>query len=126
MRETLNHQLNIGDSIQIKHRLMDRVELLYAGMPNKETFSLVVIRRRGHQAPAYNLYVPINQRHLNIAEVPVAIHVSAPPPSKSALTRRLVIAATHEILEPYTLRCGTSQRAAIPPTPGEVSLVPAG
>lgn len=78
MRETLNHQLNIGDSIQIKRGLISRVELLYAGMPNKETFSLVVIRTHGNQALAYNLYMPVDQRHLNVAEIPVAIHGVCP------------------------------------------------
>ncbi|UCD50093.1 MAG: hypothetical protein JSW27_21495 [Phycisphaerales bacterium] len=78
MSQTQHHQLKIGDSIQIKRGLMTRISVLYAGMPNDRTFSLVVTRTAGHMGMAYNLYLPTSERHLDLAETPMTIHGVAP------------------------------------------------
>ncbi len=74
MPTTQQHDLKLGESIQIKHTFMTRTSLLYAGMPNGETLSLVVLQHRGHQALAYNLYLPTNQRQVTIEKTPITLH----------------------------------------------------
>ena len=78
MTERHRHQLELGESIEIQRGLLTRTSVLYAGMLNDRVFSLVVTRVRGHQALAYNLYLPIDHPHLTIAEVPVTIQAVSP------------------------------------------------
>jgi hypothetical protein len=72
------HHLNLGESIRIKRGLMTRVRLLYAGMLSEHTFSLVATTTAGHMGMAYNLYLPVNQRHFTIAGAPITIHGVSP------------------------------------------------
>jgi len=78
MPVTEQHDLKLGQSVVIKRTFMTRYSLLYAGMPNPETLSLVVIQHRGHQALAYNLYLPANQRQITVADTPITIHSAGP------------------------------------------------
>jgi hypothetical protein len=77
MAQTQRH-LKIGESILIKRGLMTRISLLYAGMPNERTCSLVVIRTAGHTGMAYNLYLPTDQRHATLHEASITIHGVSP------------------------------------------------
>ena len=78
MKATQQHDLKLGDSVVIKRGIITKVCLLYAGMPNEHTLSLVVIRTAGHTGMAYNLYLPAAQRQITIAEVPVTLHSASP------------------------------------------------
>ncbi len=40
--------------------------IVYAGMPNKDSYSLVVTHTLGHNSSAYNLYFPITQMNIEI------------------------------------------------------------
>lgn len=77
MPATQQHDLKLGESVVIKRTFMTRHTLLYAGTPNTETLALAVIRERGHQALAYNLYLPTNQQHITVADTPITIHSSS-------------------------------------------------
>ena len=78
MAQTQPHQLKVGDSVQIKRGFITRIDLLYAGMPNDRTFSLVVTKTGGHMGMAYNLYLPTSERHLDIAKTAVTLHGVCP------------------------------------------------
>lgn len=78
MAQTGQHQLKIGDSIRITRGFMTQIRLLYAGMVNERALSLVVTTTTGHMGMAYNLYLPLDQRHLEIAQTSVTIESVSP------------------------------------------------
>ena len=78
MAATGQYQLEIGDSVEIKRRFVTQICLVYAGMPNDRTLSLVVIKISGYQGMAYNLYLPTDQRHLRIAQADITIESVSP------------------------------------------------
>ena len=77
MSKVQEHSLRIGESAVIKRGFITKVLLVYAGMPNDKVYSLVVSRSAGHNSLAYNLYIPIDQRQVEISDVKLTIeHVS--------------------------------------------------
>jgi hypothetical protein len=78
MAETGQHQLKIGDSISLKRGFLRCTALVYAGMPNDRTLSLAVVVTQGNRGWAYNLYLPTDQRHIDIAGVPITLHSVGP------------------------------------------------
>ncbi|MHC4324202.1 MAG: hypothetical protein ACYSUX_08005 [Planctomycetota bacterium] len=57
---------------------MTKVSLVYAGIPNDKVYSLVVSRSAGHNSLAYNLYIPIDQRQIEISDVKLTIESVSP------------------------------------------------
>jgi hypothetical protein len=77
MSKVQEHNLKIGESVLLKRGFMTKVTLIYAGTPNDKVYSLVVSRSAGHNSLAYNLYIPIDQRQVEISDVKLTIeHVS--------------------------------------------------
>ncbi len=74
MAATGQYQLEIDDSIELKRGFLTQISLVYAGMPNDHTFSLAVIKGTGHRGMAYNLYLPTDQRHIEIAKNDITIN----------------------------------------------------
>jgi len=58
--------LKVGESAKIKTKFMGDSRIVYAGMPNKDTYSIVVTHTMGNNSSAYNLYFPITQRNIEI------------------------------------------------------------
>ena len=59
-----NHTLNIGERTKLKTGWFRKDELVYAGMPNDHTYSLVLTWSSSHNSMAYNLFVPITQKEI--------------------------------------------------------------
>lgn len=78
MFKAQEHSLKIGDSAVIKRGLITKVSLIYAGIPNDKVYSLVVSRSAGHNSLAYNLYIPIDQRQIDISDVKLTIESLSP------------------------------------------------
>ena len=78
MSNTREHSLKIGESALIKRGFITKVSLVYAGIPNDKVYSLVVSRSAGHNSMAYNLYVPIDQRQIEISDVKLTIESVSP------------------------------------------------
>ena len=78
MSNTREHSLKIGEFALIKRGLMTKVSLIYAGIPNDRVYSLVVTRSAGHNSMAYNLYIPIDQRQIDISDVRLTIESVSP------------------------------------------------
>lgn len=72
------HQLKIDETITLRNRILTQTQLTYAGMPNDRTFSLVVTKTAGYQGMAYNLYLPTDQRHLQIGKANITIDSVSP------------------------------------------------
>jgi len=66
MPEMKEFILKVGESAKIKTKFMGDSRIVYAGMPNKDTYSIVVTLTSGHNSSAYNLYFPITQRNIEI------------------------------------------------------------
>jgi hypothetical protein len=78
MSKAQKHNLMIGESALIKRGIMTKVTLIYAGIPNDKVYSLVVSRSAGHNSLAYNLYIPIDQRRIEISDVKLTIESLSP------------------------------------------------
>jgi hypothetical protein len=66
MPEMKEFILKVGESAKIKTKLMGDSRIVYAGMPNKDTYSIVVTHTSGNNSSAYNLYFPLTQRRIEI------------------------------------------------------------
>ena len=78
MSKAQEHGLKIGESALIKRGLITKVSLIYAGIPNDKVYSLVVSCSAGHNSLAYNLYIPIDQRQIEISDVKLTIESVSP------------------------------------------------
>jgi len=78
MSKAQEHGLKIGESALIKRGFITKVSLIYAGIPNDKVYSLVVSRSAGHNSLAYNLYIPIDQRQIEISDVKLTIEIVSP------------------------------------------------
>ena len=78
MSKVQEHSLRIGESVVIKRGIITKVSLIYAGIPNDKVYSLVVTRSAGHNSMAYNLYIPIDQRQIEISDVKLTIESVSP------------------------------------------------
>lgn len=78
MSNAHDHNLKNGESAVIKRGLITKVSLIYAGIPNDKVYSLVVSRSAGHNSLAYNLYIPIDQRRIEISDVKLTIDSVSP------------------------------------------------
>ena len=60
--------LKVGESAQVKrgYVLTAGYALVYAGMPNEATYSIVVTREYGNQAMAYNLFIARDQTEVDL------------------------------------------------------------
>lgn len=74
----VQHDLKLGESVLIKRGFMTKVSLVYAGMPNEKTFSVVVTKTAGHMGMGYNLYLQVSEREAMIGETGVTIHGVSP------------------------------------------------
>ena len=61
------HSLAVGEKIKIKGGLVKSTELVYAGMPADDRFSLAIIITYGNNQASYNLYLPISRSDIELA-----------------------------------------------------------
>lgn len=66
MPEMKEFVLKVGESVKIKTKFTGESRIVYAGMPNQDTYSIVVTSTKGANSAAYNLYFPIGQRKIEI------------------------------------------------------------
>ena len=78
MSKAREHSLKIGESAFIKRGFLTKVSLIYAGIPNEKVYSLVVSWSSGYNSLAYNLYIPIDQRQIEISDVKLTIESLSP------------------------------------------------
>jgi hypothetical protein len=63
----MEYTLRVGESAKIKRAFFSTSwSIVYAGMPNDATFSLVVMMSMGHNSAAYNLYFPVDAREFSL------------------------------------------------------------
>lgn len=60
--------LKVGEDFTVKRGLLTKITLVYAGMPNKETYSLAVTYTSGYNSLGNNLFYPLSRRRIRIAK----------------------------------------------------------
>ena len=78
MEEHQEIRLKVGQSVSLKKGFIRHYELLYAGMPQKETFSLIVSLAAGNLGQAYNLFFPVYQNRIELMDRTLDIHYVGP------------------------------------------------
>ncbi|MEZ5359043.1 MAG: hypothetical protein R3F48_09460 [Candidatus Zixiibacteriota bacterium] len=73
MRYTGTFTLQINDEVLIRTGWVKKDKLIYAGMPNAQTYSMVISRSYAHNSWAYNLYLPIDQRDFRHADLSIRV-----------------------------------------------------
>ncbi|MCK4302480.1 MAG: hypothetical protein KAW91_06880 [candidate division Zixibacteria bacterium] len=60
----MEHKLRVGESARIRGGLLSQHEVIYAGMPSDNTYSLTITYAAGYQRMGYNLFLPTNHREV--------------------------------------------------------------
>jgi hypothetical protein len=71
------HALRLGEFKVVKRGFMKSWALGYAGIPNDRVYSLFIRWTDGYMAAAYNLFVPLDRRELELLDGLVTVtHLS--------------------------------------------------
>lgn len=73
MRYTGTFTLGVNDEVTIKTGWMKKDKLIYAGMPNEQTCSIIISGSYAHNSWAYNLFLPPNRREFRHKDLLVHI-----------------------------------------------------
>ena len=60
------HELQINESVVVKRGWMVKLCVVYAGMPNDNTYSLALTYTSCHNSIGYNIYVPKSQSEVKL------------------------------------------------------------
>lgn len=58
------HTLKINQRVKMRTGWFRKDELIFAGMPNEHTYSLVLTWSSSHNSMAYNLFLPTTQKEI--------------------------------------------------------------
>ena len=68
------YELQIGESRMLKRSFLTSTSIIFGGMPSESVFSVVVVATSGNASLAYNLYIPVTQKTLNIAKRTITVY----------------------------------------------------
>lgn len=60
------YEVGINETVKVKGGWMSRSYLLFAGMPDERTYSLVMTFTNVHNSIAYNLFMPKSQTEVKL------------------------------------------------------------
>jgi hypothetical protein len=64
----MEHTLSIGQAQALKRSFLGRSwSVIYAGMPNDRVYSLAVTWAVGYHSACHNLFLPVDQREVDLA-----------------------------------------------------------
>ncbi|MFH1589145.1 MAG: hypothetical protein ABIB43_01105 [archaeon] len=67
--DTIDISLYTGEETTISTGLIENYTIIYAGMPNKDTFSIVRKPIPGFDVSGYNLFFPVNAKEIRLDEI---------------------------------------------------------
>ena len=77
MHGSKEFKLNVGETAKLKQNIMSHLKVVFAGMLNDSTFSIAILWTHGNNSLAYNLYLPVDQKEVEIPKGNLEImHVS--------------------------------------------------
>jgi hypothetical protein len=63
------YRLQVGESAKIESRLFGKVlEIIYAGMPARDTYSVAVRVMEGYGAWSYNLFMHVDKKEFKLGK----------------------------------------------------------
>ena len=65
-KEHRDLSLKVGGQVTLRSGFASKTVLLYGGMPNRETYTLIVCGTSGYNSQAYNLFYPSSRRSLEV------------------------------------------------------------
>jgi hypothetical protein len=60
--------LKVGGQVTLRSGFATKIILHYGGMPDRETYSLIVSNTSGYNSQAYNLFFPSSRRSLEVGK----------------------------------------------------------
>jgi hypothetical protein len=66
MSKDREYILKVGAAAPVKRRIVTSYSIIYAGMLDDSTYSLVVTMTSGYRSMAYNLYLPRSQSEIEL------------------------------------------------------------
>ncbi|MDH3892432.1 MAG: hypothetical protein OEV49_15270 [candidate division Zixibacteria bacterium] len=60
----MEYRLKVGESARINHSIFSSHLVIYAGMPNQDTYSLAITHSEGARHGGYNLFMPKDRREV--------------------------------------------------------------
>ena len=67
-------ELKVGESRVLKRTVFTSTSIIFAGMLNDSVFSVVISYTSGNNSLAYNLYLPVSQKTLDVAKRTITIY----------------------------------------------------
>jgi len=72
------YEVGINETVKVKTGWMSRSYVLFAGMPDERTYSLVVTFTNVHNSIAYNLFLPKSQTEVKLIKGRMIVHRVTP------------------------------------------------
>ena len=70
--------LKVGQSLNLSSGIFTTQTIIYAGQISDKIFSIAVQWRRGHNAAAYNIYIPVDERNFTVFNSRIKISYVSP------------------------------------------------
>jgi hypothetical protein len=74
MASTQDITLKVGEEAKLSGVLTGGWWIIYAGMPNRDTYSVAIRWTSGNNAVAYNLFLPTGQTEFAAAKGRIRVH----------------------------------------------------
>jgi hypothetical protein len=88
MSKSIERVLKVGEAMKLKSTFMSSTGFLYSGLPNRETFSIVVTCTRGNNSMAYNLFFPLSQRQIDVGGKKIDLYHITPHEIRLAIANQ--------------------------------------
>ena len=60
------YTVKVGETVRLWSRWFSNLEIVFAGQPSDQSYSVVVSKTSNHNSLAYNLYLPLNRRVIEL------------------------------------------------------------
>jgi hypothetical protein len=79
--------LKVGEEEKLRGTFAGGWWIVYAGMPNRDTYSVAIRWASGHTSAAYNLFVPTGQTEFTAAKGSIRVYSISPDEIRLRFTR---------------------------------------
>lgn len=67
-KEHRDRILKVGDTVTLRSGFATKTTLVFGGMPDRETYTLIIGYTNGYNSLAYNLYYPVSRRSVVLSK----------------------------------------------------------
>ena len=83
-----SYTLKINERVKMKTGWFRKDELIYAGMPNEQTYSMVITWSSSHNSMAYSLFIPVGQKEIDHEYITILVKRVTPTSVDLELRRK--------------------------------------